>query len=126
VRRGFGGPVLPGKQWVSWIHLADVVGLVLLALGDERIRGPLNVVALGTVRQREFMRTLGQVVGKPARLPVPGWLLRMGLGISAEIIIHGRHVVPQQALARGYAFAFPALDPALRDRMPQPTESRKG
>jgi NAD dependent epimerase/dehydratase family enzyme len=114
-RRGFGGPVLPGRQWVPWVHIADVAGLIVYALEDERVRGPLNVVAPGVVRNREFMATLARVVGKPARFPVPGVLLSLGFGITADTIVHGRRVVPRKALDLGYTFRFAALEPAIRD-----------
>ena len=114
-RRGFGGPVLPGTQWLPWIHVADEVGLVVLALEDARVHGPLNGTAPGVVRNQEFAQTLGQVVGKPARLPTPGVLLRMGFGVVAETIIHGRRVVPRKALDLGYQFQFATLESALRD-----------
>ncbi len=118
-RRGFGGPVLPGRQWSPWVHLADVAGLALFALEDARVQGPLNVVAPGIVRNREFSRLLGQAVGKPSWLPVPGFALRMGLGIAADIIVHGRRVIPAKALALGYAFQYPTLPAALRDLISQ-------
>jgi uncharacterized protein len=114
-RRGFGGPVLPGTLWVPWIHIADVAGLIVLAVEDTRVRGPLNVVAPGVVRNTEFAATLGRVVGKPARLPVLGFMLRLGFGMTADTIVHGRRVVPRKALDLGYQFQFPALEPALRD-----------
>jgi uncharacterized protein (TIGR01777 family) len=114
-RRGFGGPVRPGSQWVPWIHIADAVELILLALDDERVRGPLNCTAPGVVRNREFAETLGRVVGKPANRAMPGVMLRMFMGVVADTIIHGRCVVPEAALALGYDFRFPTLDAALRD-----------
>ena len=114
-RRGFGGPVLPGKQWVPWIHLADEVGLIQMALSDERVRGPLNCTAPEVPRNREFAATLGRVLGKPVRMAVPGFAMRMGLGVAADILIHGRRVVPQKALDLGYQFRFPTLESALRD-----------
>jgi uncharacterized protein (TIGR01777 family) len=117
-RRGFGGAVRPGRQWVPWVHIADVAGLILLALDDARVRGPLNVTAPGGVRSREFAATLGRVVGKPPRFAIPGFLLRLGFGVTADTIIHGRHVVPRKALDLGYPFRFPALEPALRDLVP--------
>lgn len=114
-QRGFGGPVLPGKQWVPWIHLADEVGLIQWALRDEWVRGPLNCTAPEVPRNRAFAQTLGRVMGKPARMPVPGFALRLGLGVVAAILIHGRRVVPQKALDLGYQFRFPTLELALRD-----------
>jgi uncharacterized protein len=114
-RRGFGGPVLPGSQWTPWIHIADVAGLILLAIEDSRVRGPLNVVSPGVVRNREFATALGNAVGRSARLPIPGFMLRLGFGVTADTIIHGKRVVPQKALDLGYHFLFPTLDLALRD-----------
>jgi uncharacterized protein (TIGR01777 family) len=114
-RRGFGGPVRPGTQWVPWVHIADVAGLIVFALDDERVRGPLDVVAPGVVRNKAFAATLGRVVGKPSRFPVPGVLLRLGFGITADTIVHGRRVVPRKALDLGYRFRFPELEPAIRD-----------
>lgn len=90
-----------------------------MALDNEQVRGPLNCVAPETPRNRDFAATLGRVAGKPARVPIPGIALRMGLGVTADIIIHGRHVVPQKALALGYQFRFPALAPAMRDLIAQ-------
>jgi uncharacterized protein (TIGR01777 family) len=119
-RRGFGGPVWPGTQWVPWIHIADAVGLFLLALDDERVRGPLNATAPGAIRNRDYARSLGAIVGRPARLPTPGFALRLGLGVVAETIISGRRVVPQAALDLGYRFRFPALEDALRDLVASP------
>jgi uncharacterized protein (TIGR01777 family) len=114
-RRSFGGPVRPGSQWVPWIHIADAVGLILLALDDERVRGPLNCTAPGVVRNREFAETLGVVLGKPVGRAIPGVMLRLFMGVVADTIIHGRRVVPETALALGYDFRFPRLEPALRD-----------
>ena len=114
-QRGFGGPVLPGKQWVPWIHLADEVGLIQLALSDERVRGPLNCTAPEVSRNREFAAALGKVLGKPARMAVPGFAMHLALGVVADILIHGRQVVPQKALDLGYQFQFPTLESALRD-----------
>jgi uncharacterized protein (TIGR01777 family) len=114
-RRGFGGPVLPGTQWTPWIHLADSVGLFEFALEDDRVRGPLNATAPDVVRNRTFASALGATLGKPARLPIPGLILRLFLGVTADIIVHGRRVVPKKALDLGYQFQYPTLKSALAD-----------
>lgn len=114
-RRGFGGPVRPGKQWQSWIHIADAVGLIVFALEDDRVRGPLNGTAPDVVRNRDFAHTLAQAVGKPARIVTPGLFLKMWIGLTAETIIYGRRVLPQKALDLGYQFQFATLESALRD-----------
>ncbi|HLV99292.1 MAG TPA: TIGR01777 family oxidoreductase [Ktedonobacterales bacterium] len=124
-RRGFGGPVRPGKQWQPWIHNADAVGLIMFALEDERVRGPLNGTAPDVVRNRDFARTLAQVVGKPARFGTPGWVLKMWLGVTAETILYGRRVLPKKALKLGYPFQFPTLESALRNLVAaEPLERR--
>lgn len=124
-RRGFGGQVLPGTQWTPWIHIADVAGLFLLALENERAEGPLNGTAPGVVRNREFAETLGKVVGKPAHFPTPGFVLRLGLGIVADTIIHGRRVTPKKALDLGYHFQYPALEAAMRDLLHRESEQAR-
>ncbi len=114
-QRGFGGPVRPGKQWQPWIHIADAAGLSVFALEDQRVRGALNGTAPDVVRNRDFAHTLGQAVGKPARLATPGFFLRMWLGVTADTIIYGRRVLPKKALDLGYQFQFATLESAFRD-----------
>jgi uncharacterized protein len=79
------------------------------------VQGPLNVAAQDVVCNREFAATLGRVVGKPARLPIPSLLLRLGFGVTADTIIHGRRVVPGKALELGYQFQCSSREPAPRD-----------
>lgn len=110
-----GGPVLPGSQYYSWIHPADEIGLLLLALEDERVRGPLNATAPNPKTNRAFSETLGRVVGSPSWLPVPEFSLRIALGEMADLVVKGQRVLPKQALALGYQFQFPELEGALRD-----------
>jgi NAD dependent epimerase/dehydratase family enzyme len=114
-RRGFGGPVGSGRQWQPWIHVADAAGLLLFALEDNRIQGPLNGTAPDVLRNREFAAELAKVVGKPAHLPTPGLLLRMWVGVTADTMLYGRRVLPQKALELGYQFQFPKLASALHD-----------
>jgi uncharacterized protein (TIGR01777 family) len=110
-----GGRIGDGRAWQPWIHQADELGLLLLALDDDRVRGPLNAVAPGPVRQAELARTLAAVLHRPNLLPVPAGALRLGLGEMAEVLLASQRVVPGQALALGYRFRFPTLEPALRD-----------
>jgi uncharacterized protein (TIGR01777 family) len=110
-----GGRIGDGRAWQPWIHHADELGLLLLALDDDRVRGPLNAVAPGPVRQAELARTLATVLHRPNLLPVPAGALRLGLGEMAEVLLASQRVVPGQALALGYRFRFPTLEPALRD-----------
>lgn len=113
-RLGLGGPVAGGQQYISWIHARDVVGIILSTLEDERWRGPVNATAPEPVTNREFSTTLGRVLGRPARTPVPALALRALYGAMAEMAIGGARVLPAKALVLGYQFAYPHLEPALR------------
>ncbi len=110
-----GGPLGDGKAWQPWIHLADQVGLLLLALDDPRASGPLNAVAPGSVQQAELARTLARVLHRPNLFPVPGVALRLAVGEMAEVLLASQRVLPARAEALGYRFRFPALGPALED-----------
>ncbi|MBI2805999.1 MAG: TIGR01777 family protein [Planctomycetes bacterium] len=110
-----GGPLAGGRQFMSWIHNEDEVGLILHALDHAEIVGPLNATAPNALTNREFSRTLGKVLGRPSFLPTPGFALRVMLGEGAQIITTGQRVLPRRALGTGYAFKFPELETALRD-----------
>jgi len=113
-RTGLGGPWGSGNQWLSWIHIADQVGLMLFAL-DQNLAGPMNLTAPRPVTVREFAATLGRRLQKPAILPAPAFALRMGLGQAASALLDVQRVVPRRALGAGYDFRFSELDRALQD-----------
>ena len=108
-----GGPVATGRQWFSWIALADVVGAYLFALGHEAVRGPINLVGPEAVRQKAVARALGEALGRPSWAPVPGPVLRLAVGELADYLEHGRHVVPAALERLGYAFQHASLASAL-------------
>ena len=110
-----GGPIGSGKQYVSWIHHEDLVGLILFALDHAEVRGPLNAAAPGAVTNKEFSKTLGRALHRPSFMPTPGFMLRVALGEVANVITKGQRVVPAKALALGYRFKFADIDAALRD-----------
>lgn len=110
-----GGPILPGTQWFSWIHVDDEVGIIMLALEDERVRGPLNATAPEPQTNKDFTATLGKVLGAPAWLPVPGFSLKLLLGELANNLVEGQRVIPQKALDMGYQFQYPTSEQALRN-----------
>ncbi|GIW00737.1 TIGR01777 family oxidoreductase [Roseiflexus sp.] len=110
-----GGPILPGTQWWSWIHLDDEVGLIMRCIDDERASGPFNGVAPEPQRNRDFSATLGRVLGRPSWLPLPGFVLRLLLGeMAPALLIERQRAIPAKAQALGYPFAYPTLEPALR------------
>jgi uncharacterized protein (TIGR01777 family) len=114
-KMGMGGPIGSGKQWMSWVHYEDVVGILLLALDDAAAAGPLNATAPNPVTSKQFAKALGRALHRPAFLPVPAFALRLKFGEVADVLTTGQRVLPVRALALGYRFKFPDLDAALRD-----------
>jgi uncharacterized protein (TIGR01777 family) len=108
-----GGPVGSGRQWMSWIHHADLVGLFLLALDRDEARGPLNGTAPNPVTNRDFSKALGRALHRPSFMWTPGAVLRLGLGEVADVVVTGQRVLPKRALGLGYSFQYPTLKPAL-------------
>lgn len=116
-----GGPVLPGHQWVSWIHRQDLIGLIHWMLTNPKVSGPANGVAPGPVTMREFCRTLGRVLGRPSWLPVPEFALGLALGELATLLTTGQRVDPTVALRGGFVFQYSALQPALQAILGKPS-----
>ncbi len=113
-RLGLAGPMGGGRQWVSWVHIDDVVGLIVHA-ATSAMEGPVNVTAPEPVRQAAFAKALGRALGRPLQLRVPAIALRLALGEMSMLVLRGQRAVPDAALAGGYAFAHPDLDEALAD-----------
>ncbi len=108
-----GGPLGSGKQWFSWIHLDDAVGLYRLAMENGEARGPLNVVAPDARRERDVAKEVGRVLGRPSWVPAPAVALKLALGEQADLVLHGRHAQPRKAQTLGYSFKYPDLPGAL-------------
>ncbi|MGA9284898.1 MAG: TIGR01777 family oxidoreductase [Solirubrobacteraceae bacterium] len=111
---GVGGPVASGRQYISWIHTDDVVGIVLAAIDGEQWRGAINATAPEPQRNRDFSKALGRALHRPSLLPVPGAALRLMYGDMAQVVTKGARVLPAKALVLGYEFRHPQLDEALR------------
>ncbi|HEV3155977.1 MAG TPA: TIGR01777 family oxidoreductase [Candidatus Baltobacteraceae bacterium] len=112
-RMGGGGIVASGKQWYSWIHVDDVVGIYLAAI--DGWSGLFNATTSQPVRNAEFTHALAHAVGRPALIPVPQFAMNMMLGEAAEIVTQGQRVLPERTLAQGYVFRQPDLSGALAD-----------
>jgi uncharacterized protein (TIGR01777 family) len=110
-----GGPIGDGGFWQSWIHLDDQVGILRLALEDPRASGPVNATAPEPVRNRDLAGAIGRALRRPSRLATPAFAIRAALGEMAEVVLASQRVVPARALALGYPFRWPTLDPALGD-----------
>ena len=108
-----GGPIGSGRQWTSWVHVADAVGLTLHLL-DEPIAGPVNVTSPQPVRMSELCAAVGRELNRPSWLPVPLPLLRLAVGDVADMLVSSAKVHPTRAQA-SYTFRFPHLAPALSD-----------
>lgn len=108
-----GGKLGSGRQWMSWIHLDDVVAGYVAAISDERYRGPINLVTDST-RNADFARALGKALGKPSWLPVPAFAIKAAVGSElAEYVLEGRRVVPAKLRALGFTWRYPTLEEAL-------------
>lgn len=114
-KAGLGGPIAGGRQWMSWIHLDDMVNLLLTLLTDERHRGPVNATAPNPVTNAEFSRTLGAALHRPSLIPLPGFALKLALGESAEVVIGGQRVRSLRTEEHGFRFDHPTLAGALED-----------
>lgn len=115
-----GGPVSSGEQWVSWIHVADLVGLILFALDQSTAVGPINATAPEPLTNWGLCKTLGTVLRRPCWLRVPAFAIRLLLGQVAAVVTKGQRVIPRRALALGYSYKYPDLEPALRDLLKRP------
>lgn len=111
---GLGGPIAGGKQYMSWIHRDDEVGILLFALDNEDVSGPVNATAPNPVTGKEFAQQLGKALNRPAILPLPGFAIDLvkgsGVGQAAR---EGQRVFPRKAVDNGYAFKQPELAGAL-------------
>ena len=114
-RAGLGGVIGSGRQYVSWVALDDLVGIVLHALQSGELRGPVNAVAPLPVTNRELTEALGKVLSRPTLLPVPAFALRLAVGEMADaLLLASARVVPRRLEETGYRFRFPELPAALR------------
>lgn len=114
-RLGLGGRLGSGHQYMSWIALDDLLGVVLHAVTIEDLRGPVNAVSPHPVTNREFTRALGRALGRPAFLPVPAFAVRLLFGeMGEELLLASARVEPARLLSTGYRFRYPQIHDALR------------
>ncbi|EIK53672.1 nucleoside-diphosphate sugar epimerase [Stutzerimonas stutzeri TS44] len=119
-RLGLGGRIGNGRQWMSWIHLQDEVGLIDFLLHRPQTRGPYNACAPQAVRNADFARALGRCLHRPALLPLPAPVLKLALGELAGLLLGGQRALPVRAQAAGFEFRHGELEAALADLLPQP------
>jgi hypothetical protein len=110
-----GGWLGTGKQWFPWIHRDDVVNVILHAINDSRVTGPVNVVAPEPVTMKEFCAAVGKALHRPSWAPVPAFILRIALGELSSMLLTGQRAIPAKLAASGFRFKFPTVDGALAD-----------
>lgn len=109
-----GGPIMPGTQWVSWIHRRDHIGLIKWALTTPSVSGPVNAVAPEAVTMTTFCDSIGRALHRSSWLPVPGFALHAALGELGRLMTTGQRITPAKALSGEYRFHYPTLEPALQ------------
>lgn len=114
-RLGAGGPVGSGRQWMSWIHLDDLVALFTFALDDPAVSGPLNGAAPEPVVNRTFTAELGRALRRPALVPLPAFALRLAFGEMSSVLLASQRVLPAAAERLGFRFRHPRLPGALAE-----------
>jgi uncharacterized protein (TIGR01777 family) len=115
-KMGVGSPLGSGKQYMPWIHIDDLVSLMLFAAERESISGPLNATAPHPVTNSEFTKTLGKVLRRPTFMPAPpAFMLKILIGEFADVLLQSQNAVPKRALDAGFQFHYRDLEPALRE-----------
>jgi uncharacterized protein (TIGR01777 family) len=114
-RWGLGGKLGDGQQWMPWIHVDDLVDMIVWTINADDVSGPVNGVAPNPVRNADFTQSLAKAVNRPAVLPAPRFGLKLALGEFADSLFFSQRVVPEKALANGFVFQFGQLDSALSE-----------
>ena len=115
IQNGHGRQVGSGKQYISWVALDDAVNAIKLAINDESIHGPINIVSPNPVTNEEFTKTLGHVLNRPTALAMPAFAARLAFGEMAdEMLLASQRVMPKRLSQAGFQFQYPTLESAMR------------
>ena len=110
-----GGPIGSGTQWFPWMHLTDLMTAMLFIFEHPQVSGPLNFCAPNPVRNRELANTLGEVLGRPAVMPAPAFMIRMVLGEFGNVLLDSQHTIPDKLLTYGFEFQYPDIKSAIKE-----------
>ncbi|MFD2046444.1 TIGR01777 family oxidoreductase [Ornithinibacillus salinisoli] len=109
-----GGKVGSGEQWMSWVHIDDVIELLLFCIFNSHVEGPVNVTAPNPMRNKDFIKVLAHVMKRPYWFPTPGPLFRLAVGEMSQLVLKGQYVLPQKAEKNNYSFLYPEVERALQ------------
>ena len=109
-----GGPIGSGKQWFSWIHIDDLVGLIIKSLTDNQMQGTYNATAPNPVRMNDLCNALGKTMDRPSWLPVPDFAIQALLGDGAQVVLEGQQVLPKRTQTTAFTYQYPEVEPALK------------
>jgi uncharacterized protein len=110
-----GGPLGNGRQWMSWIHIKDLVNVYYYALTNDKIKGAVNATSPNQTTMNDFSKTLGKVMHRPSLFRVPAFVLRLIFGEMADVLLGSQKVIPEKLIKSGFEFEFPVLEDALKD-----------
>ncbi len=115
-KMGLGGRIGSGKQWMSWIHIEDLIGIIRFSVDNETVSGPINATASEPVSNKDFSKTLAKVLRRPAIFPMPAFIVKRLFGeMGEELLLSGQRVIPEKITQAGYQFKYAKLEDALRD-----------
>ena len=114
-RKGLGGPLGSGNQWLSWIHMQDLVDAFSFFVARPNLKGPFNLTSPNPVTNRELTKALSKALGKPAFLPAPGFMIKAVMGEFADVLLNGQKVLPRALSKAGFQFKHPEILEALQD-----------
>ena len=110
-----GGPIGGGGQWFSWMHLTDLMAAIVFIFEHPQVIGPLNFCAPNPVKNRELAKTLGQVLGRPAWMPAPAFMIRAVLGEFGNVLLDSQRTIPDRLLSHGFQFQHPDIKSAIQE-----------
>jgi uncharacterized protein (TIGR01777 family) len=110
-----GGPIGNGNQWFPWMHLTDLTSAILFVCEHPQVNGPLNFCAPNPVTNRELAKTLGQVLGRPAIMPAPAFMVRAVLGEFGSVLLASQRTIPEKLLSHGFEFEYPDIKSAVQE-----------
>ena len=110
-----GGPIGSGSQWFPWMHLTDLMAAIVFIVEQSQVNGPLNFCAPNPIRNRELANTLGKVLGRPAIMPAPAFMIRTLLGEFGNVLLDSQRTIPDSLLGHGFEFQYPDIKSAIRE-----------